>query len=366
MPFYEMDDVVDSSPEEVQETTVEPGQEQTAEPKKEEVPEKDPREVDETGKTSEVKEEEEPLKDYTANLGTKAGIMKAAENLAIALDEEVKFDDMTVDQIKTWYNKNRPRLGKEGFRGNRQKAKQYNETVKEDDKLARIESKLDKLTESQSPDKKDEPVKEEVGPPQKPKLDWRKYNELMLDDPDAAVEMMENYEAEQERYFEEKVKWEGEQLGKALKPLVERDRVRAEREKEASEKAEWGKAFESVGVLIEAEQGKDELTNCKPIMDQLIAENSDRYLAIADSAGKKRAVFELYSDAKRELELQELRKAKNGETKSQIDATKGAARNAQTTGGISQKQKGTMTETEAKEMSLRAVRGPETKYDIFD
>jgi hypothetical protein len=407
MANYDLDEVVEQSPV-VEDTT---GQEEvkiesekseevpetgetSEEVKTEETKEKETKETevseDETKKeTTEDKTEKPPVKKASDQFTTDSQALKAAENLAIALREDEKmFKKMTIEQVRAWYDENRPRIGAEGFKGDRSKAKELNKTIDEEDKFTRLEAKLDNFLETQKPKTEEKPETEKpLVAPAEPEFDEERYNDLLLEDPKAAAQMMRDFRKAQTEYTKQLINFEGGRLIQALTPhlqtLAEGYEKMTQREQEEELKKandrEWKNAEKSVRQFIEAqpketfEYGFDD---CEDVMKRLMKEDWPVYKGIIEADGKERAIFRLYQDAlkekketAREARLaqleQEIAALKNGETIDQINAAKGAARITTTNGGVTQKtpQK-PLTPQEIFEIQMRGNSLTRSKYDI--
>ncbi len=371
---FAIDDISPDVPPE--ETTTEAGQEkgmakETEEVKNEETPEetgqvsKEPLE-EETPEENGEEEKEAPKsegKKYSEQFTTLSAALKAAENLAVVLADDVDFKEMTLDQVKDWYDKNRPRVGKEGFKGNREKARQLNKDIKaEEDRLTRIEKKFDAFIEKQTQPARLPDKPKELTPPAKPVFDYEAYSDLLQEDVRAANKMLEDYHKAQDIYLDERVKYEGAILGKGLKDKFDeinqfKEKLTKREAEEAAQKAQeeesrqitkrWGDAEKKVREFVET-QGDNDFKEYEKAMSELIKSNHAVYIAIAGAEGEARALFQLYQDAKREssesekdkrmAELEEeLAALKKGKTLDEINAAKGAARITQANGGVTKK-----------------------------
>jgi hypothetical protein len=367
---------------------------------------------EETGQTSEITEEvkaetkeeaseekqetkteeaSEKSKKYANLFTTEAGLFKSAKNLSIALNEEIDFKDMTASQAEKWFLENRPRLEKEGFTGDKEKAKKLNKDIKKEEKgdvFSKLEAKLDKVLET-----KQEPKKEEVAKPQpllppiEPELDEDRYAELLIDDSKEAAKMFREYRKAQTKYMNDRIEYEGARLGQALAPVVEgyqkltkaeQERAAEKQQTEAQKTAvkEWDEAKEYIQEFVDAEQGKGSFSKFKPVMDELLDEDGSYYVAIGNEHGKQKAMFKLYQNAversqrsNRESRLAQLEAEiaalKNGETLDTIQAAKEAARISQTNGGVTKKtpQK-QATPQEIFEAQMLGNSQTRSKYDL--
>jgi hypothetical protein len=362
---------------------------------------------DETGqetKAEEVKEEEtseqepkaEPEKEVTkkgftfsAQFTTLPAAMKAAVNLSEALDTKVDFDKMTLDDVKRWYDDNRPRLGKEGFKGDREKTKKMNEDIKKEENLADLSSKLDKLLESQpvKEEKKKEEVKEPFStPPIPPEFDEDLYTSLIIDDPPEAAKLMREFRKAERKYNEDRTAYEGAQLGRLLGPKLqqidkiskaeqEREQERQQSEAKKTSVKEWNEAKKYIQDFVDSEQGEGSFDKFGRSMDEILDENADYYVSYANQHGKKKAMFKLYENATersikedRDKRLRELEEEnaqfRNGKTLEQIQVTKEAARISQSNGGMTKKVPSKMTDQEKFENSMRGNPQTRNKYSI--
>lgn len=368
---YEMDDVVTESPETEENETdkstqdTEAGQENDN--KTEDVPE--------DGETSE-ESKEKPEKKYANQFTSRSGLVKAAENLAGAMDEDVDFDKMTVEELETWYLDGRKRFSKEGFKGNREKVKQINKAASEDDKMTRLEAKLDKFLEKE-PQKEQKPSAPEFTEPIEPEFDEDKYNELLLEDPASAAKMFRDFRKANIAYTKQLIEWEGAKLGMALKPTFEKlgqgyAKI-TQREADDEDKRSWGEAEKEVREFAKLHD-LGNLDDYSEKMLQLAKDDWDYYKSIIakdPKKGKQQAILRLFQNAVKETEIDtlksELEAIKSGATEEQIKNAKAAARINNSHGNQTPKgQSKEMAAKQAKEESLKLVRGPSNKYEMMD
>lgn len=394
-------DTVDSPDIPVEETQPGNGQEpegkanQTENETKEETPEESGQvseqaeEKEKPEEPTEEKKTESPKKDekkYSDQFTTLSAALKAAENLAVVLADDVDFKDMTLDQIKDWYDKNRPRVGKEGFKGSREKAKQLNKDIKTDEeRLTQVEKRFEAFIEKHS-----EPEKpKELTPPVKPVFDYDAYSEMALEDFPAATRMRKQFDEALEKYWEDRLYYEAAVLGKGLAPKF--DEINQVKEKLSKKEAEleaqkaveeeerqidqkWREAEKQVKEFI-ATQGDNDFDQYGKAMNELVKTNGPLYYAIATSEGQARALFQLYQDAKKEAAESEKNKhiaeleeevaaLRSGKTLDEINAAKGAARITQSNGGVTKKVQTKMTDQEKYEASMRGNSTTRNKFEI--
>ena len=362
--------------------------------------EKAEQETKEATSESEETKVEEPKKEETsekqdkkyANLfTTKAGLFKSAQNLAIALDDEIDFKDMTAAQVEKWFTENRPRLEKEGFKGDKVKAKRLNKDIRKEEKegydFGKLEAKLDKVLETKELPKKEEPKELPLEPPIEPEFDEDLYQSLTIEDQAEAANMFREYRKAMNDYNRKLVEYEGKRLVQVIAPRLqeveklskaEQERQKSIAQQEANENAvkEWGEAKTYIEDFVDSEQGKGAFAKYEKVMDELLTEDGDYYVSIGSNQGKKKAMFKLYQNAvektkrsdteTRIKELEEIvAKIKNGETLDQIQAAKEAGRVTGNNGGVNPKNPAKMTEQEKFETQMRGgLQTSKNKYAI--